>query len=104
MCHDITGLPALPPIAGGSGAASSARLVIDTPDGDRLRAFAATAIDPEAGGTVILPDVRGLHPFYEDLAVRFAEAGIHATATTSAEPRASATGAKTSTSGPTSNR
>ena len=28
---------------------------------------------------VILPDVRGLHAFYEDLAVRFAEAGIHAT-------------------------
>jgi carboxymethylenebutenolidase len=31
-------------------------------------------------GIVILPDVRGLHPFYEDLAVRFAEAGVHATA------------------------
>jgi carboxymethylenebutenolidase len=25
---------------------------------------------------VILPDVRGLHPYYEDLAVRFAEAGF----------------------------
>jgi carboxymethylenebutenolidase len=29
---------------------------------------------------VILPDVRGLHPFYEELAVRFTEAGVHATA------------------------
>jgi carboxymethylenebutenolidase len=29
---------------------------------------------------VILPDVRGLHPFYEELALRFAEAGVHATA------------------------
>jgi carboxymethylenebutenolidase len=27
-------------------------------------------------GIVILPDVRGLHPYYEDLAVRFAEAGF----------------------------
>jgi carboxymethylenebutenolidase len=80
MCHDMTGHPPLPPIAGGSGAASGARLVLDAADGNRSRAFAATAIDPEAPGIVILPDVRGLHPFYEDLAVRFAEAGIHATA------------------------
>jgi carboxymethylenebutenolidase len=29
---------------------------------------------------VILPDVRGLHPFYEELAIRFTEAGLHATA------------------------
>jgi carboxymethylenebutenolidase len=29
---------------------------------------------------VILPDVRGLHEFYRDLAVRFAEVGVHATA------------------------
>jgi carboxymethylenebutenolidase len=29
---------------------------------------------------VILPDVRGLHPFYQDLAIRFAQAGIQATA------------------------
>ena len=29
---------------------------------------------------MILPDVRGLHPFYKDLAVRFAEIGVHATA------------------------
>jgi carboxymethylenebutenolidase len=27
---------------------------------------------------VILPDVRGLHPFYRDLADRFAEVGVHA--------------------------
>jgi carboxymethylenebutenolidase len=29
---------------------------------------------------VILPDVRGLHPFYEELALRFAEAGADAVA------------------------
>jgi carboxymethylenebutenolidase len=28
----------------------------------------------------VLPDVRGLHPFFEELALRFAEAGVHATA------------------------
>jgi carboxymethylenebutenolidase len=29
---------------------------------------------------VILPDVRGLHPFYQELALRFAEAGFHTVA------------------------
>ena len=29
---------------------------------------------------MVMPDVRGLHPFYEDLALRFGSAGIHATA------------------------
>lgn len=80
MCHDTTARPPLPPIAGGAGAASSGRLVLEASDGNRFRAFTATAIDPEAAGVAILPDVRGLHPFYEELAVRFAEVGIHATA------------------------
>ena len=31
-------------------------------------------------GIVVLPDVRGLHPFFEELAMRFAEAGVHAAA------------------------
>jgi carboxymethylenebutenolidase len=29
---------------------------------------------------IVLPDVRGLHPYYEELALRFAEAGIDAVA------------------------
>ncbi len=80
MCHETSARPPLPPISGRAGAASSRRLVLDAADGNRLRAFTAIAIDPEAAGIVVLPDVRGLHPFYEDLAVRFAEVGIHATA------------------------
>ena len=80
MCHETTASPPLPPIAGGAGAASSRSMVLEAADGNRFRAFGATAIDPEAPAVVILPDVRGLHPFYEQLAVRFAEVGIHATA------------------------
>ncbi|MGH2637491.1 MAG: dienelactone hydrolase family protein [Actinomycetota bacterium] len=80
MCHETTARPPLPPIGGGAGVARSEPLVLEAADGNRLRAFTATAIDPEAAGIVILPDVRGLHPFYERLAVRFAEVGIHATA------------------------
>ncbi len=80
MCHETTGRPPPPPIGGGSGAATSGELVLEASDGNRFRAFTATAIDPEAAGIVVLPDVRGLHPFYRELAVRFAEVGIHATA------------------------
>jgi class 3 adenylate cyclase len=38
-------------------------VILDAADGNRVRAFSATAIDPEAPGVVVLPDVRGLHPF-----------------------------------------
>jgi carboxymethylenebutenolidase len=80
MCHETVARPPLPPIAGGAGVAGTAHLVLETSDGNRFRAFAARAADPDAPGIMILPDVRGLHPFYEDLAVRFAEAGVHAAA------------------------
>jgi carboxymethylenebutenolidase len=46
-------------------------------DGNRFLAFRASPGGPPVAGVVILPDVRGLHPYYEDLAVRFAEAGFH---------------------------
>jgi carboxymethylenebutenolidase len=80
MCHEPTARPPSPPIAGGAGAAGTSQLVLEASDGNRFRVFAARAVDPEAPGIMILPDVRGLHPFYEDLAVRFAEAGVHAAA------------------------
>jgi carboxymethylenebutenolidase len=80
MCHELDSRPPLPPILGGAGAAGSERLILQAADGNRFRAFSARAADPNAPGVMILPDVRGLHPYYEDLAVRFAEAGVHATA------------------------
>jgi carboxymethylenebutenolidase len=80
MCFETTARPPFPPIAGGAGVAGSERLVLEASDGNRFNAFSARAADPDAPGLMILPDVRGLHPFYEDLAMRFAEAGVHATA------------------------
>src|SRR6202007_2858762 len=38
-------------------------------------AFAALPDEPSDAGVVILPDVRGLYHFYEELALRFAERG-----------------------------
>ena len=53
------------------------------PDRDgrqRLAAFLATPDEPAAVGIVVLPDVRGLYRFYEELALRFAERGYVALA------------------------
>ncbi len=79
MCHDPSARPPLPPISG--GAATPGRdIVLVAGDGNRLAAHSVLTETPGAPGIVILPDVRGLHPFYRDLALRFAEAGVHATA------------------------
>lgn len=78
MCYSTDALPPFPPVGGGSGRGS----VIDltSADGTKFAAFSATTDAASAPGVVILPDVRGLHGFYQELALRFAEAGIHATA------------------------
>src|SRR5204863_1067256 len=71
----------LPPIPVLSGAAvSHDDLVLDAADGNRFAAFAATPDEPGTTGIVILPDVRGLYRFYEELALRFAERGYAAIA------------------------
>lgn len=78
MCYDLEAQPPLPPVQG--AAASAGDLELTAADGTRLAAFAARAGAPTGAGIVILPDVRGLHQFYKDLAVRFAEAGVDAVA------------------------
>ena len=49
-------------------------------DGNRFAAFEATPDRPTGIGIAILPDVRGLSRFYEELALRFAERGYTAIA------------------------
>src|SRR5947207_9322799 len=66
----------LPPMSGGSGGEA---LTLASADGTKFRAYLARAGDGDAG-VVIAPDVRGLHSFYEELAERFASAGIPAIA------------------------
>jgi carboxymethylenebutenolidase len=63
MCFDLDSRPPIAEIAG--GALDSTDLTLDTEDGNRLRAFRARATSASGAGIVILPDVRGLHPFYE---------------------------------------
>jgi carboxymethylenebutenolidase len=56
--------------------------VLTAQDGNRFAALTARSATGTSGGPgiVVLPDVRGLHDFYRELAVRFAEASVHATA------------------------
>jgi carboxymethylenebutenolidase len=78
MCFELDSMPPVPPI---SGAAVSHRdLVLRAADGNELAAFAAAPDEPTGTGVVVLPDVRGLYRFYEELALRFAERGHHAVA------------------------
>lgn len=49
-------------------------------DGTRFEAHAARAPKPSGAGAVVLPDIRGLHGFYRELADRLAGAGIDAVA------------------------
>jgi carboxymethylenebutenolidase len=78
MCFDADSLPPIPAIAG--AAVSHADLVLQAADGNRFAAFDAVPEAPTGAGVVILPDVRGLYRFYEELALRFAERGIRAIA------------------------
>jgi carboxymethylenebutenolidase len=78
MCFDLDSRPPIAPIAG--GALDSTELTLEAADGNRFRAFRARATTSLGAGIVILPDVRGLHPYYEELAMRFAEVGVDALA------------------------
>ena len=80
MCHEPNARAPLPPISGASDVARSADIVLRSSDGTEFAAFEALTSHEGAPGIVILPDVRGLHPFYRDLAMRSAEAGMHAVA------------------------
>ena len=78
MCFDLDSEPPVPRIAGASVAHDE--LTLTAADGNRVAAFLATPEEPGKTGVLILPDVRGLYRFYEELALRFAERGHAAVA------------------------
>src|SRR5690348_18145554 len=75
MCYSDSARPPLPPVVGG-GAADHGDLTLTSSDGTKFMAYYARAAKPTGAGMVVLPDVRGLHQFFKELAQRFAEAGI----------------------------
>jgi carboxymethylenebutenolidase len=64
------------PGAGATGGHAS----ISAPDGASLAVYLAHARARNGSGIVVLPDYHGLTPFYEALALRFAEVGVAAVA------------------------
>src|SRR5579862_4484235 len=78
MCFDHDSSPPIPPLSG--AAVSHEDLVLEAGDGNKFGAFLAEPEEETGPGVVILPDVRGLYRFYEELALRFAERGIAAIA------------------------
>src|SRR3954462_13286283 len=80
MCFDLDSSPPVPPLAG--AAVAHEDLTLSAGDGNSLAAFLAwpDGDGAPASGVVILPDVRGLYRFYEELALRFAERGVAAVA------------------------
>jgi carboxymethylenebutenolidase len=78
MCTDHDSRPPIKPISG--AAIDAATEVIKGAGGAELRVFVARPVQSTGAGILILPDVRGLHPFFEELASRYAERGITALA------------------------
>ncbi|SEO43930.1 dienelactone hydrolase family protein [Trujillonella endophytica] len=78
MCHDADSRPPAPPRSG--EVAERGLLTLTSPDGTEFDAAFAAPAGEAAAGVVVLPDVRGLHPYYVALAERFAEAGFPAVA------------------------
>jgi carboxymethylenebutenolidase len=78
VCFDLDSAPPIPPLSGAAVAHDD--LVLEAADGNRFAAFSAVPDEPSDAGVVVLPDVRGLYRFYEDVALRLAERGYAAVA------------------------
>src|SRR5262245_34714603 len=78
MCVDNDSRPPITPISGGPAGTLDIRLA--SADGTRFMAHVARAKTPTGAGMIVIPDFRGLHPYYKELADRFAEAGVDAVA------------------------
>lgn len=78
MCHSDDSRPPAAPRRADLGAHGD--LVLTADDGNVFDAYEAHPATPSTRGILILPDNRGLHGYYKELAHRFAEAGFHAVA------------------------
>jgi carboxymethylenebutenolidase len=78
MCYTDDARVPPPPVGG--AAADHGDFELTASDGNRFAAHFARASEPSGAGMVVLPDVRGLHNFYKELAQRFAETGIDSVA------------------------
>jgi carboxymethylenebutenolidase len=78
MCYDDLARPPLPPGVGGGS--NGEDILLTAADSNRFSAYIARAAQPTGAQILIYPDVRGLHQFYRELALRFADVGVTALA------------------------
>src|ERR1035437_6728589 len=74
MCFSSDQHPPEPPKSSDVG--DHGPLVLTAGDGNRFSAFEAVPVTPRGASLVLLPDIRGMHAFYTDLASCCAQAGI----------------------------
>ena len=77
MCFDLTSSP---PIAPSGAQIAGESLIVQADDGNSFCAYFAPAPDDATSRIIVLPDARGLHRYYAELALRFAEIGTSALA------------------------
>jgi carboxymethylenebutenolidase len=83
MCHDPSSRPPAPPsdaVRDHRDLDRTGELRLASADGTSVLAYEAIPHGPPWARVVVLPDVRGLHPYYRALAERLAETGLHAVA------------------------
>ena len=79
MCYGDDAVPPEPPVSGPLG--DHGELFLLSADGTEFTTYYAyPGVGQARSAVVILPDVRGLHRFYQDLADRFATVGLLAVA------------------------
>jgi carboxymethylenebutenolidase len=76
MCYPFDAQP--PEAPGAQGVIHTQDLTLTSKDGTQFASFYARPAGESRTGIVVLPDVRGLFPFYEELARGFAGQGVHA--------------------------
>ena len=74
MCFTSDQRPPEPPKTSEVG--DHGAIVLTAADGNRLSAFEAVPVTRRGASLVLLPDIRGMHAFYTDLALCFAQTGV----------------------------
>ncbi len=74
MCFTNDQRPPDPPRSSEIG--EHGRLELTAEDGNRFAAFDAVPLTCRGASLILLPDIRGMHPYYTDLALSFAHAGV----------------------------
>jgi len=78
MCFDDHARPPAPPVT--AAVSDHGEVHLESADGTEYAGYYAYPVARARNGVVVMPDVRGLHGFYRELAQRFAQVGLLALA------------------------